>query len=94
MGWASGHQVFDPVARQVIHEFRNAALTRTTARTILATLIEALQARDWDTENESLDQFRDHDYVVAAFRDCDIHDGEEDDDLSVDAYAIARGEDR
>lgn len=94
MGWASGDEIFDPVAREVIRQFRTANITRQVARDILGTLIEALQARGWDTEGESLGEFREYDYVVAAFRDCDIHEGEEDDDLTTDAYAIARGEDR
>lgn len=94
MGWASGTEVFEPVAHEVVRQFRQAAITRQTARSILGVLIEALQARDWDTEAESLGLFREHDYIVAAFRDCDIHEGEQDDDLSIDAYAIAQGEDR
>lgn len=94
MGWASGDQVFDPVAYEVVRQFQQANLNRATARAILGVLIEALQARGWDTEGESLGLFRKHDYVVSAFRDCGIDDDEDNDDLRVDAYAIARGEDR
>jgi len=68
MGWASAGEIFDPVCRELKISFLHPA----TRKKILVTLIKALQAGDWDTEDESLDQFADDAVVVAAFRECGV----------------------
>lgn len=68
MGWASAGYIFDPVAK---------ALTELNAPDemkvkVLGDLIGALQEGDWDTEDESLEQFRDDPAIVEAFRQHDV----------------------
>ncbi|MGA5497778.1 hypothetical protein ACPCSP_25790 [Streptomyces cinereoruber] len=64
MGWGSaGIKIFDPVARVLI----NAGVDEDTQVKALGDIIEALRTEDWDTEQDSLDQFLDHPGVVRAF---------------------------
>lgn len=64
MGWSSANDIFDPVARTFIKcDLPDDMKTR-----VLAVLIKALQDGDWDTEDESLDRFKDDPAIVAAFR--------------------------
>jgi len=77
MGWASGGNIFDPVARSLIE----CGADDTTKRKALGTLIDALRDADWDTEGESLCEFYGDPAVVQAFRDngiiryCNVNDG-------------------
>ncbi|MFZ4266553.1 hypothetical protein [Streptomyces arboris] len=62
MGWGSaGTKIFDPVARALI------AADAPDRETVLADVIGALRAEDWDTEWDSLDLFRDDAPTVRAF---------------------------
>ncbi|MFJ2205998.1 hypothetical protein [Streptomyces microflavus] len=62
MGWGSaGAKIFDPVARALI------AADAPDRETILADIIGALQAEDWDTELDSLDRFLTDPPTVQAF---------------------------
>lgn len=78
MGWASAGAIFDPVAKAMVE--LNAPDEMKTR--ILGDLIGALQDGDWDTEHESLDEFRDDPAIVEAFRqhnvftECGDADGE------------------
>jgi hypothetical protein len=72
MGWASGGDIFDPVAREIVYAVSDGLLDLNRASTILEVLIDALQSRDWDTEEESLEQFEDIDWIVAAFKRCNV----------------------
>jgi hypothetical protein len=96
MGWASGDEVFDPVADTLIELGASDELKRA----VCSVLIAALQNRGWDTESESLGMYPDDPAIVAAFRDNDVvqtcnaehdtqpwsceldlgHDGDHDDD--------------
>jgi hypothetical protein len=69
MGWSSANRIFDPVARKLIE----AGVDDTTLRETLRDLIRGLQEGDWDTEDESLEDFLDHPAVVSAFADRDVH---------------------
>lgn len=64
MGWASGDEVFDPVARRM----QQLALPADAKTEVLSVLIEALQDRGWDTEGESLGEFVGDEAIVEAFR--------------------------
>jgi len=64
MGWASAGAIFDPVAQALI----DAGASDDLKTTVLAKLIGQLQEGDWDTEDESLDKFKDDPAIVAAFR--------------------------
>lgn len=64
MGWASGGEVFDPVALALI----NNRATDEMKTAVLTDLIAALQNRDWDTEGESLGEYQDDPAIVEAFR--------------------------
>lgn len=63
MGWASGYDVFDPVAKALIQSGASDEIKRAA----LGPLIEALQERGWDTEAESLGQFADDPVIVDLF---------------------------
>lgn len=65
MGWASAGAIFDPVAQALI----DLGADRDTKRKVLGTLITALQEGDWDTEDESLQQFRHDVDIVALFKE-------------------------
>lgn len=64
MGWASGGEVFDPVAR----ELQGAAAPVEVRERVCRVLIDALQNRGWDTEGESLGEFQDDPAIVRAFK--------------------------
>jgi hypothetical protein len=65
MGWASADSIFDPVAAALIE----AGATDDLKRKTLGRLISSLQENDWDTEDESLERFKDDPAIVAAFAD-------------------------
>jgi hypothetical protein len=69
MGWSSAHQIFDPVARAL----RDAGTSDQTKRKVLGDLIGQLQDNDWDTEDESLEDFLDDPAIVLAFADRNVH---------------------
>ena len=69
MGWNSANRIFDPVARALI----NTGADDTTKRKVLGDLVRELQEGDWDTEDESLEEFLDDDAVIAAFHDRKVH---------------------
>ncbi|MFF7329710.1 hypothetical protein [Streptomyces sp. NPDC008150] len=73
MGWNSANRIFDPVARALID---TGADTTTTTRKVLSDLIGELQDGDWDTGDESLEDFLDHSAVVSAFADRNVHLGD------------------
>jgi hypothetical protein len=63
MGWASASEIFDPVARALIDLGADAP----TKRKVLGTLLRKLRDDDWDTADESLDEFRNDPVVVQIF---------------------------
>lgn len=69
MGWSSANQIFNPVARALI----DAGADDTTKRAVLVDLIGGLQEGDWDTEDESLEDFLHDPAVVGAFADRNVH---------------------
>lgn len=64
MDWASAGEIFDPVCKGL----QTAFLVPEQRRNILVLLIKVLQENDWDTEDESLEQFADDPVVVKAFQ--------------------------
>lgn len=69
MGWNSANRIFNPVARALIETGADDA----TKRKVLGDLISELQDGDWDTEDESLEEFLDDPAIVAAFHDRNVH---------------------
>lgn len=63
MGWSSGGEIFDPVARALVE----CGATDEMKRRVLGELIDRLQEGDWDTEDVSLDEFRDDPLIVQLF---------------------------
>ena len=76
MGWSSANEIFDPVASALIELDASDAVLRK----VLGRLIDKLQDGDWDTEDESLHEFRHHPAVVAAFADHGVHLPTDEDD--------------
>jgi hypothetical protein len=74
MGWASGGEVFDPVANVLIQ----LNVPGHVLYTVCWTLIGPLQERGWDTEGESLGEFLDYPEIVAAFAACGVEPDEEE----------------
>jgi hypothetical protein len=75
MGWAGGHEVFDPVANALIQ----LNVSGIVMFEVCKALIGPLQERGWDTEGESLGEFRDYPEIVAAFAVCGVELDEEED---------------
>ncbi|RPE40238.1 hypothetical protein EDD90_3274 [Streptomyces sp. Ag109_O5-1] len=69
MGWSSANEIFNPVARSL----QEAGVSDQTKRKVLGDLIGGLQDGDWDTEDESLEQFLDDPAIIAAFHDHTVH---------------------
>lgn len=69
MGWSSANSIFNPVARALI----DAGADETTKRKVLGDLINGLQEGDWDTEDESLEDFLDEPAIIDAFHDRGVH---------------------
>lgn len=63
MGWASASRIFDPVAQGLI----DAGASEEIKRRVLGDLIGTLQGEDWDTEDESLEEFKDDPVIVELF---------------------------
>lgn len=68
MGWASGGDIFDSVAHALIEAKASGELKYKT----LGPLIDKLRDGDWDTEDESLEQFGHDPIIVALFRERNI----------------------
>jgi hypothetical protein len=73
MGWSSANEIFDPVARTLIE----LGADNDTKTRILGDLIRGLQGCDWDTEDESLEQFINDPAIVQAFANNEVHLTEE-----------------
>lgn len=68
MGWASAGIYFNAVAKALIdHDASDELKTE-----VCSTLIGVFRDGDWDTEDESLEQFADDPAIVEAFRRHDI----------------------
>ncbi|MFE9738857.1 hypothetical protein [Streptomyces sp. NPDC006477] len=69
MGWGSGYLVFNEMADSLI----KAGATDEVKEQVLSDLIESLQADDWDTELDSLQDYLHDPAIVRAFAAHDIH---------------------
>lgn len=69
MGWSGANAIFDPVARALIA----AHASDEVKRKVLGDLIGGLQEGDWDTEDESLEEFLHDPAIVQAFADHNVH---------------------
>lgn len=68
MGWNAGAYIFNPVADALIET--NASYN--IRYVVCKALIDALQECDWDTEDESLNEYAADSAIVNAFKDCGI----------------------
>lgn len=75
MGFCSGTDIFDPVAKVVL-ETPDTFLLPATKRVILKALIDALEDHDWDCESDS--QYWNHPMVREVFME--MHPGWFEDD--------------
>ena len=69
MGWNSANRIFDPVAKALV----NTGAADDVTRKVLSDLISELRDGDWDTCDESLEDFLGQPAVIAAFHDHNIH---------------------
>jgi len=74
VGFSGGNEIFDPVARKLI----TLGIDDETRYQISGALIGALQESDWDTEDESLEEFKADDAIVRAFAEHGIDLDEEE----------------
>lgn len=74
MGWASAGRIFDTVADGLI----KANASDEIKRDVLGTLCSALQDEDWDTEEESLEQYAGDPVIVQMFADHGVALSEDD----------------
>lgn len=65
MGWASAGGYFDAVAKALI----DGGATDEVKTKVCSVLIGVFRDGDWDTEDESLEEFKDDPAIVAAFRE-------------------------
>jgi hypothetical protein len=85
MGYGSaGYTIFDPMARALI----KAGTPDEEKEQVLGDLIKRLQDEDWDTELDSLQEFRDDPAIVRAFAKNGITWPDEDDGLTDSDSAI------
>jgi hypothetical protein len=68
MGWSSAGGIFDPICTAMVEGVDAKKVDEAWATATLTKLIAHLQDGDWDTEDESLEQFVGHPFVVAAFK--------------------------
>ena len=73
MGWMTGGQIFDEIARKVL----DGGASDEVKRAALGPVIDVLRDWDWDTEYESLEQFCDDPVIVALFAERGLTLGEE-----------------
>jgi len=64
MGWASASGIFNDVASAIIE----AGVEAEKGTAVLADLIRTLSYDDWDTQDESIEGFRNNLMVMEAFR--------------------------
>lgn len=69
MGWASAGLIFNNVARSLIAASASEDIKRHT----LGVLIDDLRDGDWDTEDESLEEFQHDAVIVDLFAQRGIH---------------------
>ena len=69
MGWNSANRIFDPVAKALI----DTGAAHDATRKVLSELISELRDGDWDTCDESLEDFLDDPAIIAAFADHNVH---------------------
>ena len=65
MGWASASGIFDSAVSAAIE----AGLDGDKLTQFATNMIDTLSDQDWDTQDESVEQFRNNPYVVKAFED-------------------------
>lgn len=69
MGWGSAGQIFDPV----VHELIDAGVGEPALGRVCYRLARVLRDGDWDTEDESVAEFRGHPVVQHAVRKMQGH---------------------
>jgi hypothetical protein len=67
MGWASGGEYFDVVAESCKKMLEEGKISEEAVTEICDAIFSALRGGDWDTEQESLEEFADVAPIVAVF---------------------------
>lgn len=67
MGWGSANDIVEPQIEIMKTAVENEEMPEQLAITLLSDLIEQCQAGDWDTEDETLEQYDHIPWVVKAF---------------------------
>jgi hypothetical protein len=73
MGWSGGDEIVGPVIRYLRPYVWDGGIDTDVATGALEVLVRSCQGRDWDTESETLGEFRDEAWVVEAFRRCEVY---------------------
>ena len=72
MGFSRGTEIFNNVAVKIETLVGLARLEENDAQSILESMINGLQTADWDTQDESLVEFKTTPFIVQAFKNCGI----------------------
>lgn len=67
MTWIEGTRAFDEACQRIVSWTEQGNISKETATRSLQMLILIFQDCGWDTEDESLDKFKEYDFVVSAF---------------------------
>lgn len=80
MGWNGAGEIFEPIATAIL----DSDMDDGRIEEVLTLLISQLQNADWDTEDESLEEFLDYPAVVKAFATCGVVNREKCDECGRD----------
>lgn len=72
MGWNSANAIVDPQVQLLVKAVDNDEMHEAVAENLLTALIKQCQEGDWDTEDETLEQWLHVPWVVRAFAACDV----------------------
>lgn len=88
MGWASASYIFDDTAKIVTELHRIGQLTETAGTEILTVVAKTLCDADWDTLDESWEEFPGNPMVEAALKAQWSELGSEDDDEDPEEFGF------
>lgn len=71
MGWASASGIFDKIFEPLRTLYNEGKMPAQMLKDVAKNVIEAFEDCDWDTQDESLETFKDCEPIVNAFKEVD-----------------------